>query len=90
MDNSEWQDLHNDNGDSSDKVRQTVEIDWGADEFYECFAEVQLFNGIPCEVEIVGMIRHDSGAVLDRIELDYEEFPYYITLAAEKKILEML
>ena len=95
MNNQEWQDLHNDNGrdDSErDQVTVTTDIEWGTSVLYECTAEVQLFRGIPCRADVFKMKRiflDDDGIKEDSVEeLCPSEFPHFIKVAAEKKLVE--
>lgn len=92
----EWQELTGDMGvdDSEhDRVTETGEIEVSNYVYYEFEADVQLFRGIPCDAEIVKMTRYivdydNDGAILDTMELDYNDFPHFIVKAAKKKVVE--
>ena len=91
----EWADLHNEGFDGDD-----VSVDYVIEEFqfnydciYECKVEVETFRGIPSHTEVIEMSRIEidaDGYETDVIELDKNEFPFYIKKAVEKKVLEML
>lgn len=74
-----------------DKVKSHVDIEFGTSVVYECKGEVTLFRGIPCSAEVTSMKRFfldDDGGDDGGTELELEEYPHYITLAAEKKMVE--
>ena len=75
-----------------DKVKKQVDIEFGSTVIYECEGEITLFRGIPATAEITKMTRifvdHNGQQEEDSTVLDYEDFPHYITKAAEKKMTE--
>ena len=75
-----------------DKVKTQVDIEFGETVVYECEGEVTLFRGIPSSAEVLKMTRifvdHNGQQEEDSTVLDYEDFPHYITKAAEKKMTE--
>lgn len=95
MVNQEYQDLHNDNYDSDDYTGKDiidVEVEWGANIVYECKVEVETFNHVPVgDAEVVAMTRMvfdaNTGHEFEgmREELEYEDFPHFIGMAAIKK-----
>lgn len=91
----DYQDLHNDNvanDDYTGKDIVDVEIEWGANIVYECRVEVETHNNQPVGfAEVIEMTRMvfdaNTGHEFEglRMELDYEEFPHFISRAAIKK-----
>ncbi len=77
-----------------DKITVSDQIEWGGIVLYKFTGEVQLFRGVPCSAEIIKMERWfvDNQGIdsEDREDLALEEFPHFITKAAEKKLVEEL
>ena len=94
MDNQEWQELHNDNAYEdgyTGKDIVDVEIEWGTNIVYECRVEVETFRNQPASAECIEMTRYmfnpSTGEDVFTVELEYVDFPHFITKAAEKKAM---